>query len=206
MAKNEAGSSAVPRKSALKKLTKPALLILLGILIAFPLFSLSYYTMVRTSTPQFCASCHEIQPAYNEWKASTHVNNAQGFVADCMDCHLPAPHDTLDFFYAKTFHGLKDLVKHFTIESYDREKNRQAAYASFKNAQCLKCHRNLLSIPNSRGARLAHKSTLYPMAGMEKKCVDCHRDLVHNKSDMFRYKQFQPPYRATGMSFTKTTF
>lgn len=201
MEKKEADKHADSSKSVLKKLTKPTLFILLGILIAFPLFSLSYYTMVRTSTPQFCASCHEIQPAYNEWKMSTHVNNAQGFVADCMDCHLPAPQDTVDFFYAKTFHGIKDLIKHFTIESYDREKNRQAAYASFKNTQCLKCHRNLMSIPNSRGARLAHKSTLYPMPGMEKKCVDCHRDLVHNKSDTYRFKQYRPPYRATGMQF-----
>lgn len=190
-----------PGRPAWEKLTKPIFLILMGVLIAFPLFSLSYYTMVRTSTPQFCASCHEIQPAYNEWKASTHVNNAQGFVADCMDCHLPAPHDTLDFFYAKTFHGIKDIIKHFTIDEYDREKNRQAAYASFKNDQCLKCHRNLLSLPNSRGARLAHKATLYPLPGMEKKCVDCHRDLVHNKADTYRYKQYRPPYRATGMQF-----
>jgi nitrate/TMAO reductase-like tetraheme cytochrome c subunit len=85
----------------LRRFIKPALLIALGLFIAFPLFSLSYYTMVRTSTPQFCASCHEIQFAYNSWKTSSHANNAQGFVADCMDCHLPAPHDTFDFFYAR---------------------------------------------------------------------------------------------------------
>ncbi len=184
-----------------RKLVKPALLVLLGIFIAFPIFSLSYYTMVRTSTPQFCATCHEIQPAYDTWKTSTHVNNAQGFVADCMDCHLPAPHDTIDFFYAKTFHGLKDVIKHFTIEEYDREKNRLAAYASFKNAQCQKCHRNLLNIPNSRGAWLAHKATLYPRPGMEKKCVDCHRNLVHNETQVYRYKQYLPPYRGGGMQF-----
>ena len=133
-----AGRDPAPRKSDWKKHNKPILLVVLGILIAFPLFSLTYYTMVRTSTPGFCASCHEIQPAYNEWKMSTHVNNAQGFVADCMDCHLPAPQDTFDFFYAKTYHGIKDLMKHFIIDTYDREKNRQAAYASFKNSQCQK--------------------------------------------------------------------
>ncbi len=201
MAEQVAGRSSAPRKTGWKKLTKPVLLIVLGIFIAFPLFSLTYYTMVRTSTPGFCASCHEIQPAYEEWKMSTHVNNAQGFVADCMDCHLPAPQDTFDFFFAKTYHGLKDVVKHFTIEDYDREDNRLAAYAAFKNSQCQKCHRNLLNIPNNRGARLAHKATLYPLPGMEKKCVDCHRDLVHNKSETYRYKQYRPPYRAKGLQF-----
>ena len=89
----------------MKKYLYSGILIVIGMIIAFPLFSISYYTMVRTSTPQFCASCHEIQFAYNTWKTSTHVNNAQGFVADCMDCHLPAPHDTFDFFYVLFLFG-----------------------------------------------------------------------------------------------------
>ncbi|MDY6974535.1 MAG: NapC/NirT family cytochrome c [Thermodesulfobacteriota bacterium] len=50
------------------------------------------------SNPQFCALCHEIQFAVDTWKTSTHINTALGVVADCMDCHLPAPHDTFNFF------------------------------------------------------------------------------------------------------------
>jgi len=57
----------------MKKILKPILYIVLGIIVAFPLFSLTYYTMVRTSTPQFCASCHEIEFAYNTWRTSTHI-------------------------------------------------------------------------------------------------------------------------------------
>ena len=183
----------------MKKYIISGLLVVLGVLISFPLFSISYYTMVRTSTPQFCASCHEIQFAYNTWKTSTHVNNAHGFVADCMDCHLPAPHDILDFFYAKTFHGIKDIIVHFTQDEYDHEKNRAAAYASFKNEQCQKCHRNILYIPNKRGAMLAHRDVLYARPGYEKKCVDCHRNLVHNKREYYRYKQYQTPYKGYGI-------
>ncbi len=175
----------------MKKPMKTFLLIVLGIFLGFPIFSMMYYTMVRTSTPGFCASCHEIQFAYNTWKTSTHVNNAQGFVADCMDCHLPAPHDTVNFFYMKTLHGVKDIVAHFTMDEYDHGEQREAAYLSFKNYQCMKCHRNLLYIPDKRGAMLAHRTVLYPMPGMEKKCVDCHRDLVHNKTPIYNYKQYQ---------------
>ena len=181
-----------------KKAIKPAVLIIIGIIIAFPIFSITYYTMVRTSTPEFCASCHEIQFAYNSWKTSTHVNNAQGFVADCMDCHLPAPHDTFDFFYAKTFHGIKDIIIHFTQDEYDHQKNREKAYATFKNDQCMKCHRNLLYIPDKRGAMLAHRTVLWPRQGYEKKCVDCHRNLVHNDRQYYEYKQFKKPYRGLG--------
>lgn len=183
----------------MKNLIKPVLLIMIGIVLAFPLFSLAYYTMVRTTTPQFCATCHEIQYAYNTWKTSTHVNNAQGFVADCMDCHLPAPHDTFNFFYSKTAHGIKDIVLHFTQDDYDNQKAREAAYASFKNEQCQKCHRNLLYIPNKRGAMLAHRSVVYARPGYEKSCLDCHRDLVHNSRESYEYKQYKGNYRGLGL-------
>ncbi|MGE5256887.1 MAG: NapC/NirT family cytochrome c [Hyphomicrobiales bacterium] len=187
-----------PRAPAWKRWLKPAIFIALGILIAFPLFSMSYYTMVRTSTPRFCASCHEIEFAFNSWRTSTHVNNAQGFVADCMDCHLPAPHDTFDFFFQKTVHGAKDVALHFILSEYDHPKNREKAYASFKNDQCLKCHRNILHIPDKRGAMLAHRSVLYALPGQEKRCVDCHRNLVHNQRDVYQYKQYPGYYRGPG--------
>lgn len=183
----------------MSRILKPAIFIGIGLVVAFPLFSLTYYTMVRTTTPQFCAWCHEIRFAYNSWKTSTHVNNAQGFVADCMDCHLPAPHDTFDFFYAKTVHGMKDIIIHFAQDTYDHEENRRAAYASFKNQQCQKCHRNLLYIPDKRGAMLAHRSVVYARSGYEKQCVDCHRDLVHNAREIYEYKQYRDHYRGVGL-------
>jgi cytochrome c nitrite reductase small subunit len=173
----------------MKKYLKIFFLITLGIIIAFPLFSMSYYTMVRTSTPQFCSSCHEIQYAYNTWKTSGHASNAKGFVADCMDCHLPAPHDTIDFFYTKTIHGIKDIIAHFLNDEYDHPKNRQIASNSMKNKQCQKCHRNILYIPQKRGAMLAHRSVIYPLAGYEKKCMDCHENLVHNALPLYQYKK-----------------
>ena len=171
------------------KSLKYAIFIILGILVGFPLFSMTYYTMVRTSSPQFCASCHEIEYAYDTWKTSTHANNPKGFVADCMDCHLPAPENTFEFFYAKTYHGLKDVIKHLTMDTskYDHAKNRQKAYESFNNDQCQKCHRNLLHMAHKRGAMLAHKTVLYPRPGYEKKCVDCHDDLVHFPEDTYAY-------------------
>jgi cytochrome c-type protein NapC/trimethylamine-N-oxide reductase cytochrome c-type subunit TorC len=184
----------------MKRHVKAAILVAVGIVVAFPLFSMTYFTMVRTSTPQFCATCHEIKPAVRRWSESTHVNNASGVVADCMDCHLPAPHDTFDFFFAKTYHGAKDVVKHFLIAEYDREKNRKAAYASFNNDQCQKCHRNLLHMPGNRGAMRAHRSVIYARAGYEKKCVDCHYDLVHNDKLLVMFRQYRDlPYQAKGL-------
>jgi len=170
--------------------------LLAGVLIGFPLFSMLYFTMVRTSTPGFCSSCHEIQFAFNTWKSSTHASNPRGFVADCMDCHLPAPQDTYNFFYAKTLHGIKDVVAHFVQDTYDHYGNRERAYESIKNAQCQKCHRNILYIPQKRGAMLAHRSVLYPRPGYEKRCTDCHRNLVHNRLESYAYEH-EGPVRAS---------
>jgi len=196
----EAGTESKGKRPALGKAIKPIILILIGVLIAFPLFSISYYTMVRTSTPEFCASCHEIKPAVRAWRESTHVNNAAGVVVDCMDCHLPAPQDTFDFFFAKTYHGLKDVAIHFFVGRYEREKARKAAYAAFENTECQKCHRNLLNMPNSRGAMLAHRSVVYAREGYEKKCVDCHYDLVHDDKVAVMYRQYRKlPYQAKGL-------
>ena len=91
-------------------------------------------------------------------------------------------------------------MKHFLIETYDREKNRQAAYASFTNEECQKCHRNLIFMPARRGAMLAHRSVLYARAGYEKKCVDCHYDLVHDDKIQMMYRQYRKtPYQAKGL-------
>ena len=195
----EKGSS-VAKKPFWKRAIRPAILIALGILIAFPLFSMSYYTMVRTSTPDFCASCHEIKPAVVAWRSSTHTNNASGVVVDCMDCHLPAPQNTFEFFFAKTYHGLKDVAIHFFVGEYDQEKARNKARAAFRNSECQKCHRNLLNMPYKRGAMLAHRSVLYARPGYEKKCVDCHYDLVHSERGLVMFRQTRKvPYQAKGL-------
>ncbi len=108
---------------------KIVLVLFIAIFVGFPLFSMTYYTMVRTSTPKFCPSCHEIQYAYNTWKSSSHAFNSKGVVADCMDCHLPAPQDTWNFFFTKTTHGLKDIFAHLTYKNpdkkFDHELNRK---------------------------------------------------------------------------------
>lgn len=172
----------------MQRILRSSLWVFAGVVLGFPLFSMLYFTMVRTSTPGFCASCHEIQFAFQTWKSSSHASNPRGFVADCMDCHLPAPQDTYNFFYAKTFHGIKDVLAHFVADTYDHEANRQVAYATMKNAQCQKCHRNILYIPRKRGAMLAHRSVLYPRPGYEKRCTDCHRNLVHNRRGSYAYR------------------
>jgi cytochrome c-type protein NapC/trimethylamine-N-oxide reductase cytochrome c-type subunit TorC len=37
------------------------------------------------------------------------------------------------------------------------------------------------------------------VSGGPRKCVDCHRNLVHVDRQVYGYKQYRPPYRATGL-------
>ena len=181
---------------------RPLLFVGFGVLLAFPIFFLTMNVMVATSTPSFCASCHEIRPAVIAWRASTHVNNQRGLVADCQDCHLPPPEETFRFFVMKTYHGIKDVLFHILegAEGYDKEKARQDMYAEVDNQTCLRCHENILFIPNRRGAMLAHRAVLYARPGMEKKCVDCHYELVHEARPALAYSQYRPVgYQSRGL-------
>jgi nitrate/TMAO reductase-like tetraheme cytochrome c subunit len=150
---------------------KYVLFVFIGIILAIPIFSMSYYSLVRTLTPHFCVKCHEIEYAYKTWKTSSHAHNSKGVVADCMGCHLPAPQNLFQFFYMKTLHGTKDIIAHFMIEDYDHKKNKKKAYQSIEKGQCLKCHRNLLYMPYKRGAMLAQSIVLYTKEGYEKKVL-----------------------------------
>lgn len=155
-------------------------------MLGIPLFSLTYSVMVRTSSPQFCSTCHEIKPAYESWLTSSHHYNEYGVVARCMDCHLPSTENLWQFFYGKTIHGAKDIAVHFlSTTPYNREKNRQKAYKNIENVNCMKCHSNLIYSPMTRGAMLAHRTVLYPRQGYEKKCLDCHQNLVHTPKPFF---------------------
>ena len=169
----------------MKKATKNIGLLVLGAFLGIGFFQLTHIAMLQTSTPEFCASCHEIQPAYNEWKTSSHASNAKGVIAQCKDCHLPQPENTADFFVAKTVHGIKDVVGHLIGGDYDRYEKRNAAYKSIQNSYCTTCHQNIIYISRKRGAMLAHRTVLYPRQGYEKKCTDCHQNLVHKSAAIF---------------------
>lgn len=147
------------------------------------------YVMFATSTPGFCVSCHEIERAYETWRTSSHASNRRGVVAECMDCHLPDPGRKISFYYSKAYHGTKDILVHVGMAvlgwEYDREHNRVVARREITNDRCQRCHQELIAPGMSRGAMLAHRSTLYPRKGYEKSCLQCHEDLVHKTAALF---------------------
>ena len=64
------------------------------------------FIMHKTSSPEFCVSCHSMSQPKEEWESSNHFSNAKGIRAECADCHVPSE----GWHYVKAkFTALKDL-------------------------------------------------------------------------------------------------
>ncbi|MDP4161086.1 MAG: NapC/NirT family cytochrome c, partial [Bacillota bacterium] len=50
---------------------KVLLIVVIVLIVGYALFQIGYVT---TSTPSFCARCHEVQPYVSSWQASPHKN------------------------------------------------------------------------------------------------------------------------------------
>lgn len=88
----------------------------------------------HTSQPQFCSSCHIMEPYYDSWAADLHGDKLQ---VACVECHYaPGEQTTLK---AK-FRGLSQAASYFSGR-YGAGRPR----AHVSNASCLtsKCHGDL---------------------------------------------------------------
>ncbi|MCR6678642.1 NapC/NirT family cytochrome c, partial [Escherichia marmotae] len=65
-------------------------LVLMGIMIGIVLIVLPHFGIKATCNTEFCVSCHSMTPVYDEYKESSHFQNASGVRAECDDCHVPS--------------------------------------------------------------------------------------------------------------------
>lgn len=136
-----------------------------------------------TSSVDFCTvNCHEMAVSYREWQTSSHYDNDTGVVAECADCHLPR--GFIPKMKAKMYFGIRDTLVHYfgDPENLDRKKLAAAASASVTDGSCMACHKNLFPSSLPRGGFIAHKSRA---KGEKRKCVSCHKHLVHQSKIYF---------------------
>ena len=67
------------------------IIFLSGMLVLALIIFLGNKVVVKTSTDEYCASCHIHPHSTQSWKRSTHFDNNMGIHVHCVDCHLP-PH------------------------------------------------------------------------------------------------------------------
>ncbi len=144
------------------RLLKVLFLLVLGIIILFAVF------VEYSTSPQFCNSCHIMEPYYNAWKTSTH-----DFVA-CVDCHYTPG---LQSQARSKFEALNQVVSYVT-RTYGSKPR-----AEINDRSCLRseCHsqRLLQGRVDFMGIHFDHQPHLVEVKrGLRLRCTSCHSQIV----------------------------
>jgi formylglycine-generating enzyme len=141
----------------------------------------SNMVMVRTSTNQYCVSCHIHPAADASWKQSVHYQTRSGYRISCVECHLPPKGK--GYFWAKGTTGLRDLWSKWTKDSAsfnweDRGRLENARHYAYESA-CIKCHENLFPAKLSKAGEDAHLYYKQTKKTPDLHCINCHLNAGH---------------------------
>lgn len=126
-----------------------------------------------STSPQFCKSCHIMEPYYKSWKNSKHNKVV------CVDCHYP-PEKPQTLLWKK-FQALSQIVKYVT-RTYSSKP-----FAEIDDSACLRegCHAKRLlegKLIFGKGIKFDHKLHLtQALGGKQLRCVSCHSQIVVGK-------------------------
>jgi len=159
---------------------KIATVLFIGFILGLAISFVTAVVVEKTSTPEFCGSCHTMKPMVKNFNISVHgSNNKHGYsAAHCTDCHLP--HDSLaGYLVAKGITGTKDALAEIGIlgkPDFEKEYTNMSNYVY--DSGCLKCHSGIknpdTAYKMSKESVYAHK--LYWKNRKELSCVSCHND------------------------------
>ncbi|HGH6026610.1 TPA: cytochrome c3 family protein [Vibrio mimicus] len=139
------------------------------------------------STNEFCASCHTMEPMAETFAKSVHGgNNSQGFVADCVSCHLPDS-NVVEELYVKGTSGMRHLWGEYVLQmdalDYDELHPKRTEYVF--DSGCVNCHRTLedrakVATETSPISDQTHKLA-FERKDTDKdwQCSSCHIDIAH---------------------------
>ncbi|HDM8149183.1 TPA: NapC/NirT family cytochrome c [Vibrio harveyi] len=139
------------------------------------------------STNEFCASCHTMKPMAETFSQSIHGgNNQHGFVADCIDCHLPKS-NIVEELWVKGTSGTRHLWGEFVLgmESLDYDELHPKRGEYVYDSGCINCHRGLEeraqgADENSPASDFSHNLAFNNKANDPSwKCSSCHYDIAH---------------------------
>lgn len=165
-------------------------LVLGGIMIGVMGWTSFHYLLDKTTTTEFCVSCHTMRDnLYEEYKTTIHYKNPSGVRAGCPDCHVP---ESGWGFYKAKIRAAKDLWAELsgtidTPEKFERERLRLAksVYAFMKETdshECRSCHGFEAMDFEHQDPQAAKKMKLASTDGGT--CIDCHKGIAHKLPDM----------------------
>ncbi|MBV7387362.1 pentaheme c-type cytochrome TorC [Pasteurellaceae bacterium TAE3-ERU1] len=160
-------------------------LVLVGFIAGAISWQLFNDVMDKTSTEEFCVSCHSMQKPLAELKETAHWSNAKGVTATCSSCHLP--HDKTAK-YARKVQASREVFAELTgkfddPEAFEKHRLEMAEreWARFKangSKECKACHQyaRMDFDKMSPAAQKAMKGA----AERDQSCVDCHKGVAHH--------------------------
>ncbi|UJF17771.1 NapC/NirT family cytochrome c [Vibrio sp. SS-MA-C1-2] len=162
-----------------------ALIAVIGIAVGWITLGGTAYVMEKTSSTEFCISCHTMTTPYEEYQGSIHFSNAKGIRAECSDCHVPT--DPIGFIVTK-LKATKDIYHEFVTGKIDTEEKYEAhrlemaesVWAQLKandSATCRSCH-TFDAMDTYEQSKDAAKMHQYGQENNQT-CIDCHKGVAH---------------------------
>ena len=153
-----------------------------GVLAGILIIGAGSVAVNKTSTDEYCNSCHEIHPHSTiSWKQSVHYVTKSGTRTGCVECHLP-PHGE-GYLMAKAVTGARDLWGKWTKdpESFDWEEKGTIEHARnhVYEASCLSCHENLFPPELTKEGEDAHLYYTSASRPADLHCINCHLNAGH---------------------------
>ncbi|HEX3204190.1 MAG TPA: cytochrome c3 family protein [Nitrospiraceae bacterium] len=133
-----------------------------------------------TNHPKFCASCHNIRPSHDTWKASTHKD------VTCVACHVRPGLE--GWLHDKAWSGTKDLA----IYLFGTPTDAHNLEAKVDSDVCMNCHQAVLRVSEVAprdlpppvkdvGLVMSHRRHMeaFGKQGRGEGCTTCHSRIVH---------------------------
>jgi cytochrome c nitrite reductase small subunit len=119
---------------------------MLGVAVGVGAYTFSYAKGLSYfgTEPSACVNCHIMEPQYAGWQKASHHT-----VARCIDCHLPA--EFVPKYLAKAENGYRH-GKLFTTQTFDEPITIKPAGLEILQANCERCHADLVHGLVGRGA------------------------------------------------------
>jgi nitrate/TMAO reductase-like tetraheme cytochrome c subunit len=129
------------------------------------IFGGGYGVLSMTNSPTFCSSCHEMQPEYTTYTASSHSQ------ISCVQCHIKPGFVNM---ITHKIRSLKEVYYHVTGVP---NQIVQTTEEEVSNKNCLQCHSVNRLVTASGDLKVNHQGHIKD--GIP--CVTCHSGVVHAK-------------------------
>jgi nitrate/TMAO reductase-like tetraheme cytochrome c subunit len=169
------------------KVNKTTLVVFIVGTLSGIIFWGGFHTVVEeTNSLEFCISCHEMTPVYEEYKASIHYKNASGVRAICSDCHVPREWlpkmvrkvQATNELYHKMV-GTIDTPEKFEAKRLEMAEHVWATMLATDSRECRNCHSFESMDFHKQERRSAEKMQKVINKKTGETCIECHKGIAH---------------------------